>query len=258
MLTAGKNPLSYASSRQRKPLPVRRIILLVVMAAVAFAAFEYRREIRDEIIFLYRQHQWATCVIPADVVVVDTGIRSPAFHIYDVYNAEGMLMTHPAIRDTFPSFMGKTLIVGGVGSAYVQNIGTAYLHENISAAGNRRIVCVDITGLDIIHPAHTGRAMALHLGVYTPKLRPYWMSTAKVPYKLPDAIHWYVQCPTTAHLKIFAGQPDSNDSAHFMIPYEDNGVPGKLDCTLLDDDSVRIIPDRGTGGGSSADPWSPK
>lgn len=128
---------------------------------------------------------------------------------------------------------------------------TVFLHERTSPAGHRRIVGVDVFGYDVVAPAPTARVIRLMWGIYHPSSRP---QTARAD----NEWHWYIDCRPEDRLRLFAGQPDPSDPSHFTIGYDYNGAPGVIDVHLQDDDTLRLVPDRGTGGGP--DPrggWSP-
>jgi hypothetical protein len=55
---------------------------------------------------------------------------------------------------------------------------------------------------------------------------------------LPSACGLFV--PVGKRLRLFAGQPDDEDTTRFTIGYELGGVPGMLEGRLLDDGTVQI------------------
>lgn len=60
--------------------------------------------------------------------------------------------------------------------------------------------------------------------------------------------------PRRDRLRVFAGQPDPADAAHFTIAYDVDGQPGVIHGRLKDDDTVELRPTTGTVVG---DRWYP-
>ena len=60
-----------------------------------------------------------------------------------------------------------------------------------------------------------------------------------------DWDHGTVQFKPKEILRVFAGQPDSNDRSHFTINYDLDGKPGIIDGRLNNDDTLTLRPRQG-------------
>ena len=231
-----KVPLSYArpGTRTFRHPRWRLILLCAVPLITAFLAWQYGPDAWLRIKFLYWQHQWATCIMPRETVIFDTQSQGPVYR--DPLTGEfiaDMVGYYPPCRRTFPVLPGTP------------PSGTIFLHKLKSPAGSERIVCIDVTGFDVVYQDRRSRRIRLHLTSYQPRRYPTGVSGG--------SSGWVIDCRPIDRLRFFAGQPDPKDPAHFTFRYEHNGITGTFDCYLQKDGSIRLVPDRGTGGGP--DPW---
>ncbi|MDB5174097.1 MAG: hypothetical protein JWN51_2870 [Phycisphaerales bacterium] len=246
MAQNGEGILSYRRPGSRRGIPARRWIMLSLAVVILWTIYEYHTDAANAFRYFYWKHQWATCTMPGDLVIIDSNVQGPICQSgYETIAP--MLTQHPRSREMFPY---PDSIPGGTG--------TVFLHQCISASGRIRIVCVDVGGCDFIHPGGKSRTMQMGLCAYEPHLLQSRAANGWVSFTFPSANPWFIKCPITGRLRLFAGQVDPNDSAHFTIRYDFDGMPGVLNCTLMDDDTIRIVPDRGAGGGPDpSDGWDP-
>jgi hypothetical protein len=112
-----------------------------------------------------------------------------------------------------------------------------FLHERISPAGHRRLVCISYGS-----QGDTFTAQFVHgLNCETFTVAPGTWSQA--PALIPNGweydilTEWPHKPPV---VRIFAGQPDPNDPAHFTIRYRMWGQEDVVDGRLQDDDRVTL------------------
>ena len=104
--------------------------------------------------------------------------------------------------------------------------GTLFLHERKTRTGASRLVAVDVVGF-------TGRGtVQVQSWVFAPPV-----SIAPARCKL--AVFGVLGMPGDAmNLRIYAGEPDAEDSSHFVMKYEAGAKSGLIDGWLRDDETV--------------------
>jgi len=112
-----------------------------------------------------------------------------------------------------------------------------FLHERISPAGHRRLVCV-------IYTPDTERFQPQFIEGYD--YNTFVAVPATLTQPLAFMLRGYdidvesVYTRTPPLVRVYAGQPDPSDPAHFTIRYQIWGQEDTLDGRLQDDDQVTL------------------
>lgn len=241
MVEEKHEPLPYAEpgTSARRPIPVRRLVFLTVVVTLATAAWRFGPDLAAEWRAMSLKRQWANCSMPADLVVFDTAVQKA-----------------PPTR---PVWFGdeKTVSLTGysppcryaVSGSRSVNTATIFMHRLRSPGGHERFICLDVNAFDCVYSDHTDRVVRLVPTVGRPAAHSQIGCSLRAP--------WYIDYSLADHLRFFAGQADPANPSHFSFGYVFNGVPGKVDAFLQDDDSIRFVPDRGTGDRyDPRRPWS--
>lgn len=234
----GKTTLDYARPQVgRRP---RRLALTIAILALVMASYWFGSSVWQELRFLSEQRRWAACTVREGALVFDTASNASPYT--DGLTGERiipMVGFIPRPRMTFP-------VVTELGWC-----STPLLHELISPAGHRRTVCIDVVGYDGVNRSgNRYRVVRFEENVYVRGWRPHG--------SVDGGRSWYVDCPLAARLQFFGARDDAADRSHFIIDYLYDGTAGRIDGFLQDDDTVRLVPDRGTGGGPNPRRgWSP-
>lgn len=225
-----KTTLDYASSAGTWRRRGRTGLIWAIVLGLGLLLYWDGPAAWYEVRFLAYQRQWASCTLDPNKAVFDsTSYASPYFDGFDHEKVSPFSGQVVPPRRSFPAWQER------------DRCGTVFLHELTSHSGNRRIVCIDVTGFDIVYPHYRSRVVHFDESVYVPGWRPHGC--------VDGGRHWYVDCPASARLQFFGGHTDSQDKSHFTVRYSYNGVAGTLNGYLQDDNDIRLVPDRGTGGG---------
>jgi hypothetical protein len=114
-----------------------------------------------------------------------------------------------------------------------------FMHKRISPAGHRRLVCVnyapdaDNFREDFMQECNT------YISVASPATWTRPLTLMPKTY-LGDMLTWFPPRPPL--VRVYAGQIDPNDSAHFTIRYQMWGQEDVLDGRLQDDDQIILTP----------------
>ncbi len=206
---------------------------MLLLLAIAIAAWRYGGPLRDHLVLLYRQHACLTYTAPPDQVVFTNDGERTANEI-----AKGMIDVEPGAYRILKSGVHAPAAAGRIPDAYrrldevdsfrlVGEFAVIFMHERRSPNGHKALVIVRV-GDD---HGFIGYHALGHLGAeaITPKIRR--LSMGPNTAGLPD------QDPT---VYLFAGQPDTNDDSHFTIAFEANHKPGIIDGWLEDTDDVKL------------------
>jgi hypothetical protein len=240
--------LQYAGGppRWRKRAPV--IILGVTITAAIFCGWQWGPYLRHQTRLLYWQRQCLTFTASPTTVVYEEDpaaaaalIRSRGGYLpyrkllYGPSGYTGSAIDTATFRPPCEDELEKMLPYPISHWLPAYDPGSiVFLHERISPAGHRRLVCIWNV------PQNLGPAPDLCFSVCvwspatlfsetTPRTEPYG---SQIPPRYPPA-------PVA---RIFAGQPDPADSSHFTIHYQMWGRDDILDGWLQDDDSIRFMP----------------
>jgi hypothetical protein len=132
---------------------------------------------------------------------------------------------------------GLSLSHAGMGNA--NGAAIIFLHELVSPAGHRRLVCVSYApDTPTFQPAFIAgfdydtcsAAPATWTRPIIPAPRSYFI----------DVLSGYPRHPPL--VRVYAGQPDPNDPVHFTVRYQIWGQEDVLDGRLQDDDEVTLTP----------------
>jgi hypothetical protein len=211
------NHLDYAKAppwRNRKS--VRRATLALFLAIILLAALKFARPAWNHARLLHYQSRCLKHALPADRVVFDNNAQSNFIspdwdRFYTIFSPPGgkrdaTLLVHELHRPDAPPRLVVLELFGG--ADFVDSMPPPY--------------AFDIT---VIDPA----------GLWSrPKLvsNRFWLSPFRMP--LPPS----PQSP----LRIYAGQLDPANPAHFTIDYEYRGKTGTIDGWLQSDDTILLEP----------------
>jgi len=132
------------------------------------------------------------------------------------------------------AFAARTLIAPARAPIY-------FLHERQSPAGHRRLVTVTAGG-SLTH-LYNGppRPILLWEGNYE-VLIPSGLTTSDCEIAKYDEFNVGRTLWHAPQLRVYAGQPDPNDPAHFTIRYQMWGQEDVLDGRLNDDETITLSP----------------
>jgi hypothetical protein len=139
---------------------------------------------------------------------------------------------------TLATLPAATLFAGGWGGAGGPGP-IIFLHERISPAGHRRLVCVRYGPDPTTFQPEFIAGFDYDASVATPATLTKPPSFAQRFYGL-DSLSELVR--TLPLVRVYAGQPDPADPAHFTIRYQIWGQVDTLDGRLQDDDQVTLKP----------------
>jgi hypothetical protein len=114
-----------------------------------------------------------------------------------------------------------------------------FLHERISPAGHRRLLCVSYGPDPTTFQPEFIAGFDYDASAATPATLTKPPSFAQRAYAI-DVLSAYVRTPPL--VRVYAGQPDPTDPAHFTIRYKIWGKEDTLDGRLQDDDQITLTP----------------
>ncbi|HTW95551.1 MAG TPA: hypothetical protein VMD30_12190 [Tepidisphaeraceae bacterium] len=251
-------PLQYAPAVPRWRKRLRRILIGVVLAIVGVAGWRWGPYFWRQAHILYWQRQCLNFSQSPQAVVYE---ESPAL-------AAGLLRQpnyYPCVlgRRSRTNRPGPTVQAASFVPRCWQSFGALigvrwrlprsvfatpwggpaaiiFLHERTSPAGHRRLVCIDYYAGPGFDPDF----------VWLVDYDTYILVPAAWTRPAIDRTRWYPpnDIPLGGGMKrdpfvrIYAGQCDPNDPAHFTIRYQMWGQEDTLDGRLLDSDQVTLTP----------------
>jgi hypothetical protein len=246
-LTPSAAPLDYAPAPRNRRWIYRAtfVSLLLGLSLVAWKrgpTWWRRAEI------LYWQHQCLQFSPVADTVVYEEDptaaaallAGNPKYHPYPLQRrTSSQAAASPATAAALDvsDWNKLTTVLSRLYSPLIKP-GVIFLHERISPAGHRRLVCVRYRPQGNTFSAQF--IQGLNCDTFT--VIPGTWSQPPI-YRLQWTFAWDVETvwPRKPPLvRIFAGQPDPNDPAHFTIRYRMWGQEDVLDGRLLDNDRVTL------------------
>ncbi len=233
---ASKPHLPYAPApawhRRRR---IRRIFLLLLTVGLALAAAKWVWPARRQIAMLYAQWQCLRYTAPPDQVVYEEDpqaahkLATLPGYVFNPVPSPSMGVPGPPYTSFAPKCWENFAAASGLGGGPR----VVFLHELRSKTGIRRLVQVErgIPSLPFPQP----------LGLWCTLIEPAGLRSSPrqagfdvVIYSGPGT----AALPTSP-LRLYAGQPDPADAAHFTINYAINNIPGILDGRM-NDDGTRI------------------
>jgi hypothetical protein len=247
-------PLEYAPAPPRWRRPARRIVLGLIVLATTVCCWRWGPHAWHQSQLLYWQRQClnfsastGTVVYEEEPTAATVLLRDPKYSLYVLHREPGGPNNHPTTVQsavvyprclhaldalTTSPMIPPASIFNWVGPGAI-----LYLHERISPAGHRRLVCVnyapdaDNFRSDFMQDCNTDTCVASP-ATWT---RPF---TLVPQVYFDDILTWFPRRPPL--VRIFAGQTDPNDPAHFTIRYQMWGQEDVADGRLQDDDQVAI------------------
>jgi hypothetical protein len=271
-MTAPDPPqLDYAQRSLVSRMAPRRLVVYAIALATALTiALAYEPAVRRvdrwraRRAFLAREAPCLTYAAPADRVVYEEdparaaalAARDPAYVLVTAFDLPtssplqlpGQMPVQYAER-LWAEYHDGTAVAGRSPPRTV-----AFLHERLSKSGRRGLVAVEVSAQ--VHQVSAGRwgmFRALVANRFEPGAMAYTGPTptqevlhidvdavrppGPPPRDRPEPFH------IPAPLRLYAGQPDPNDTSRFTIAYELQGVRGEIVGVLEDNGAVRLTPD---------------
>ena len=249
--SSGPITFDYVEAPSRWRKRAGRIVFALVVVALAVCTWRWGPYLWRQSQLLYWQGQCLTFSAPVDQVVYEEEPAAAARLLLGSDFAPHVLNPRPGYKIQ-PTTVQATVFCPqcwralwtivpppsasllGVGSG--GNRAIIFLHERISPAGHRRLVSVSYAPYpDSFVPGYNYVASAT-----TPAT---WSGQRTVPRP------WFTEFQSTSRtprhpplVRVFAGQPDPSDRAHFTIRYQMWGQEDVLDGRLRDDDQITLTP----------------
>jgi len=256
---AGPVPLNYATAPPRWKKVIRRILLVLLLVPACLAGRRWGPYVWHQSKVLYRQYRCMNLKMPADAVVYEEEpdaaaqlLRSSDYVPYALHRTQFVNDVETPLTPvqaaafepecwnklaTPTSPIGLDFFVWGFGS---RSTATIFLHERTSSGGHRRLVCVSYAPerYRTFQPAFFP-GMNYYASVALP-------ATWSQPITVARCKYWGGSMrsgwPPPPLVRVYAGQPDPNDPAHFTIRYQMWGQEDVLDGRLTDDDQITLRP----------------
>jgi hypothetical protein len=257
MKTETSIPLHYAKAPSPWPRRVRRILLGLLLAAAGWACWRFGRYAWNQARVLYWQRQCMNFALPRGTVVYEEEptaaarlLKSAEYSSYPLRRSPGPSPATPVqaaslVPSCWRSLTASAklpttsfLFVGRLSGKGAPAI--IFLHQRISPGGHRRLICVSYApDTDTFQPAFI-RSYDYDTYTATPAT---WTRPMGVPPMYGDGFDVKSGYPRHAPLvRVYAGQPDADDPAHFTVRYQMWGQEDVLDGRLQDDDEVTLTP----------------
>jgi hypothetical protein len=268
-LTPRAAPLEYAPAVRNRRW-IYRAIFASLLLGLSLAIWKWGPAWWRRAEILYWQHECLQFSLPPDTVVYQEDpagaaallAGNPNYHPYPFQRRSGPqaaptrataaafeVSDWNKLTAVLPGFYSPPIMQGPPGyvlftpttlpgsPAPLIKPAVIFLHERISPGGNRRLVCVSYGS-----QGDTFTAQFVHgLNCDTFTVAPGTWSQPPVyspkGWEYDILVDWPRKPPL---VRIFAGQPDPNDPAHFTIRYRIWGQEDVLDGRLLDDDRVTL------------------
>jgi hypothetical protein len=243
-ISHGLPPLEYAPAPSKRRKIARRLIVLLLLVAVAAPLLYWRKPIFRQARLLYWQRQCLRYTAPPDQVVYEENEYKPSPLLGrpgyvgwpvslppNVGSPNGPLP--PAIATLPAPPLASFFTAGGFPPAYVAppQGATVFLHERTGRTGRRQLVIVTR------FPVHDVPFMYA-FGLNVMLIGPAGIASGPThQYPPPVAFSWLSDMtrPPTDGLRLYAGQPDPADPSRFTIRYDLSGRSGEIEGRLKDD-----------------------
>jgi hypothetical protein len=245
-------PLNYAPAPPRWRRPVWRFALVAMVFAIGFFGWRWGAYSWHQVQLLYWQHRCMTFTAPPDMVVYEEEptaaavlLNRPDYFSSALRRQSGNNgPTSPSNAAAFTPLCWNRLQVLNTGpktggSANSPGGATIFLHERISPAGHHRLVYVNFFTLTIMFTPNFVESFDCE----SKALIPATFTTLLIPTSESDGLSEGIGDPNKSPLvRVYAGQPDPNNPAHFTVRYQMWGQEDVLDGNLKDDDSITLTP----------------
>jgi hypothetical protein len=247
-MTEPQPQLDYATApplyRRRA---VRQAAVTIALLALAVIGYHYLAPFKPRVRAMIIQRRMATITYPPTQVAWEedpariaawTG-GAPSGPDWATLNDYGHVL---AVYLTPPAFRGAVVIPGVVGN------GAAVIYAGTRNAGvGSRMVSIHM----VDQPYHLDRRTASSVGngiFYVMTERPATLTTDIAIRGFPWADPGPFNQIPPGQLRLYWGQSDPADAAHFTIRFESPVTSGTIDCRLLPDDTVKfkVIPNPAT------------
>jgi hypothetical protein len=242
-LTPRAEPLEYAPAVRSRRW-IYRAVFASLLLGLSFAIVKWGPGWWRRAEILYWQHECLQFSLPPDTVVYEedpTGAAAllagnPKYHPYP-FQRRSSEHAAPSAATAAALDVPDWNNLGIAKPGTKINPAVIFLHERISPAGHRRLVCVRYWPQgDTFSPQFV---QALNCDTFTVTPGTWSQAPALIPKGwLYDVEQGWPRKPPL--VRIFAGQPDPNDPAHFTIRYRMWGQEDVVDGRLLDDDRVTL------------------
>jgi hypothetical protein len=251
-------PLEYAVASPRWKRHIGRSILLATLLAMIVIGWRWGPYLWGRSKLLYFQRQCMNFTAPPDKVVYEEEPTAAAVLLqdkrYGIYllnhtlrngGQSGFVKAASFIPPCWQSFEAIALKSRPLAKRAMSRRGTGgtaatiFLHERTSPAGHRRLISVSY----FPETAEFQPAFIPGFDYDTQVLSPAnWTQSVGETFRgyAFDVMSGYPLHPPL--IRVYAGQPDPNDPAHFTIRYQMWGQEDLLDGRLLDDDQVTLKP----------------
>jgi hypothetical protein len=240
-------PLDYAPAPRNRRW-INRVIVASLLLGVALVVWKWGPTWWRRAEILHWQHQCLQCSLSPDTIVYEEDptevtallAGNPNYHPYPLQRRSSpQAAPSPAtaaalhisdwdrLTGTLPGFHPSLLKPAVI-----------FLHERISPAGHRRLVCVTYGPSGDTFTSQFVHSLNCDTFTVTPGT---WSQPPIYPPQgwMYDVLTGWPRKPPL--VRIFAGQPDPNDPAHFTIRYRIWGQEDVLDGHLLDNDQVTLM-----------------
>jgi len=231
-------------------------VLGLIVAATAVCGWRWGPYLWHQAKLLYWQRQCMNFSAPADTVVYEEDpaaaavlLKTPGYSPYVLKRGAGRnAPTTPVQAAAFdpqclinlaafrPLQFGPFVAApGGVGGCNA----ILFLHERISPAGHHRLVYVSYAPSTVDFQPEFIAGYNYETSAVSPATWTTPLSFAQRFYAI-DVLSGYP--PTPPLVRVYAGQPDPTDPAHFTVRYQIWGQEDTLDGRLQDDDQITLTP----------------
>jgi hypothetical protein len=246
--TPSAEPIDYAPAPRNRRW-IYRVIFASLLLGLALVFWKEGPTWWRRTGILYWQHQCLQFSLSPDTVVYEEDpteaaallAGNPKYHPYPVQRRSSQQAAPSSATAAALGVSGWNNLASVLPRSYspLTNPAVIFLHERISPAGHCRLVCVRYGPQRDTFNAEFYQGFNCDTFTVTPGT---W---TQPPTYTPQG--WMVDILTgwprkPPLVRIFAGQPDPNDPAHFTIRYRMWGQDDVLDGRLLDNDQVALTP----------------
>jgi hypothetical protein len=214
---------------------IRRIALLLILAALVIAGWRYGGPVSRQVRLLYVQRQCLTYGPPVDRIASsddppDLAALSTLPDHCVLVNQNGARPNHPRIVAYAPPCWNDFTCANFPLLNHLRNAAIVFCHERTSRSGVRRLVVVE-RGTAWSHYPYN----PLNLDVLL--IEPASLTGRPIDRTPVYPNVWYTGATAieTAPLRVYAGQPDPADPARFTIRYQVAGHEHLVEGRLHDD-----------------------